>query len=112
MNFNPKYLQILAIIVLAIAIKVYIDHRKQHYKGVYSPSGNYANITAVKHDMTKAFTVELFVLLVFGLASGQQFYNTENMLDSWLGKSLVIVASYFVFHELVQPYIVNELPNW
>lgn len=112
MNFNQKYSQIVAIILLIVSIKMYIDHRKLKYQGPYNPAGNYNNISAVKHDMSKAFTVELFVLLVLGLATGEKLYDSNNMLGSWLGKTMVIVTAYFVFHEFVQPYIINVLPNW
>jgi hypothetical protein len=109
---NTRNLQILAVIILAVSIKMYIDHRKKGYLGPYNPAGAYDNITAVKHDMTKALSVDLFVMLVLGMATGQQFYNPDNMLDSWLGKALVTVAAFFVYHEFVQPYIVNALPNF
>ena len=91
---------------------MYIDHRRNGYQGPYNPNGSYGNITAVKHDVTKAFTVELFVMLILGLAAGQKLYDPQNMLNSWVGKTMVIVAGYFVYHEFVQPYIVNSLPNF
>lgn len=111
MNFNQRNLQIIAVIVLAIAIKLYLDHKKADYAGPYNPAGAYDNITAVKHDMAKAFSVDLFLLLVFGLAAGQKLYDANNILDSWIGKAIATVAAFFVFHEFVQPYIVNKLPN-
>jgi len=113
MNFaNNRNMQLLAVLVLAVTVKLFIDHRRQGYSGVYQPSGAYDNITAVKHDMTKGFWVELFVMMVMGLGANEVFYDSNNFLGSWIGKALVIVAGYFTYHELVQPYIVNRLPNW
>jgi hypothetical protein len=112
MNFNQKNLQIISVIILAIAIKVYIDHRTVGYKGPYRPSGAYDNITAVKHDVTKSFSVDLFIMLALGMSVGEKFYDSNNMLNSWLGKAMVTATSYFVYHELVQPYVANALPNW
>ena len=109
---SHKNMQIIGLIVFAVAIKLYIDHRKTGYAGVYQANGAYDNITAVKHDMTKSFWTELFPLLIFGLAAGQKLYDPNDMLNSWVGKAAVVVASYFTYYEFVQPYVVNSLPNW
>ena len=109
---NLTHMHIIAILLLVIAVKLFLDHRKKNYKGVYKPYGNYEKITAVKHDLFKAFTVELFPLLVFGLASGQKFYDSQNPINSWVGRSIVILCGYLVYHELVQPYVINKLPYW
>ena len=109
---DNKSMQILAVIVLAVTIKVFMDHRRKEYKGTYNPDGSYNNITAVKHDMTKAFWVELFVILVMGIATGEKLYDPSNILGSWVGKTMVIVAAYFTFHEFIQPYVIDKLPNW
>jgi len=111
-NYNDKLPQIIGIILLIISIKMFIDHRRGDYVGPYNPSGSYDNVTAVKHDLTKVFTVELFTMLILGLASGQKLYDPKNMLNSWLGKTMVMVTGFFVFHEFVQPYIINSIPNF
>jgi hypothetical protein len=113
MNFaNNRNLQLIALLFLIVAIKLFIDHRRQGYKGAYNPAGSYENVTSVKHDMTKTFWVDLFVMMVMGLGSGQAFYDSDNVLGSWIGRTLVAVAGYFTYHEMVQPYVVNRMPVW
>lgn len=109
---DNKNMQILAVIILAVTVKLFLDHKRSSYKGVYNPSGAYDNITAVKHDMTKALWVELFPLMAIGLASGDKFYDPNDFMGSWLGRTLAIVAGYFTYHEFIQPYLVERLPNW
>ena len=106
------YTKIIAVIMIIIAVKLFLDHRRKGYEGKYKPFGNYENITVVKHDLFKVFTAELLPLLVFGLASGEKFYNSSDPLNSWVGKTMVILSGYFVYHELVQPYLVSRLPYW
>ena len=105
-----KYLQIIAIVILLVAIKLYTDHRKSDYKGIYNIKGNYENISDVKREISRILFVSLFPILIFGLAPGEKFIDTNNMMQSRLGKILVTAAGYFVYHELIQPYIINKLP--
>jgi len=109
---NNRNIQILAVLVLAVSVKLYIDHRRRGYTGAYKPDGKYDNTTAVKQDMTKHLWVELFVLMVVGLSSGESFYDSENIFGSWIGKAMAMVAGYFTYYEFVQPYVVNKMPNW
>jgi len=108
MRFNQNH--ILALIIIAVTVKLFIDHRKSGYSGAYQITGSYKNISAVKHDMTKGLWVEMFMVLVFGLAMGEQFYNPRDMLNSIIGKWVVVVLAYFTYHELIQPYVINMLP--
>jgi hypothetical protein len=101
---------VVILVLLVVSTKLFLDHRKKEYDGCYKPYGNYENITCLKHDLTKIFTVQLIPLLVYGIASGDKFYDTTNPLDSWVGKTVLIFACYFIFHEIVQPYIVNKMP--
>lgn len=103
--------QIIALILVVVSAKLFFDHRRQGYQGEYRPAGNYDNISAVKHDLFKAFVVELIPLLIYGLGT-DKFFDMNRPLESWLGKTMVIVSGYFIFHELIQPYIVNKLPYW
>jgi hypothetical protein len=102
----------LAIVLVVAAIKVFMDHRSAEYQGPYNKTGSYESVSAVKHDMFKDFAVGFFVLLVYGLSSGTKLWDMENMMDSWIGMKLVSVTGFFVFHELVQPYLLTRLPNF
>jgi hypothetical protein len=113
MNFsNSKNMQILALLIFVVSIKLFIDHRKNGYNGEHRINGDYDKITPVKHDVFKAFWVDFFIMLVLGLGSGELFYDPANLLGSWLGKTLVGVSAYLTYYELLEPYVVNKLPSW
>lgn len=106
-----KNTQIASVVMVVLSIIKYMNHKKKNYEGEYKADGSYDNITAVKHDMTKALFIELFMIAMLGL-SGERFYDSENILNSWVGKTMVILASYFVYYQLVQPYVINKMPNF
>ena len=110
--FSSANLKIFALILFAISIKLFFDHRKPNYKGMYREDSSYSQITALKHDVTKVLFTELFPLLVFGLSTGDAFWNTEDPLNSWLGKTAIYTTGYFIFYELLQPYISNRIPYY
>ena len=111
MNIQQKHLQIVALVLFVVAIKLYLQHRKDNYEGKYQKSGSYNNVSGVRHDVTKSFFTELVPLLVFGLAVDEPFFDSNNFLGSWVGKTSVVVASYFIYHEVIQPYIVTRIPG-
>lgn len=106
---SDNNMKLVALIVLIISIKLFLDHRRASYTGVYDAAG-YSDISNIKHDLTKTFWVELFVLLSIGLANGEKLYDPDNFTGSWIGKTMIIVFGYFTYYELVQPYIVKKLP--
>jgi len=106
-----KHTQILAFVILIIAINMYITHRKKDYKGTYRPFMIYNNVSFLKHDLSKMVFVTLFFLLVYGAEEGKKFIDFDNILNSTIGELFVLIMGYFVFHELIQPYIINKIPN-
>ncbi|MGB3457210.1 MAG: hypothetical protein WBA35_12690 [Litorimonas sp.] len=113
MKFSGRNAQILGLVLLAIAVKLYIDHRSPSYTGPYNTTGSYATISSTKHDVSKALFVELFIMLMMGgFMSEEEFFSTDNFLKSWVGKVTVTGAAFFVFHEMFQPYILAKLPMW
>lgn len=111
-NKEQKYFNIIAIIIVMLSIKLYIDHRKDDYKGPYRPYGMYKNITNVKHDVTKIFFTSIFPILIYGVASNQSFIDFKSFnsfIHSSIGKAIVYSMGFFVFNEFIQPYIINRL---
>lgn len=98
----------LFIIFVVVSLKLFFDHRRADYDGPYRLNGSYETISAVKHDMAKAFFIEVALLFVFGLPENIPFFDANNFLASWTGKTSVIVLSFFIFHEFIQPYIVAK----
>jgi len=99
----------LALILLIVCIKLYTDHTAQGAQSLYKDDGSYENITPMKHDLFKQLTLDLFPLLVYGIATDDVFYNPNNILDSIVGKIGVGLASYVVYYQLVEPYYVNRV---
>ena len=98
----------LFVIFVAVSLKLFFDHRKDDYNGPYRLNGSYETISAVKHDMAKAFFIEVALLLAFGLQENIPLFDANNFLASWAGKTSVIVLSFFVFYEFIQPYILAK----
>jgi hypothetical protein len=109
---NNQQTQLLSFFVLVVSIALFIRHRQQEYEGDYNISGSYDNVSAVKHDVTKVFWTEMFPILVYGLSGNDKFYNPNNFLDSKLGEIIVLFTGYFIYYELIQPYMVNRTPLW
>ena len=108
---NINNMHVIAIVLTLIAIKIFIDQRQANYDGPYKKSGIYQNITWVKHDVAKCIFIETFLLLVFGLG-GKPFFDKRNILNSWVGKVIVMSLGYFVYHLFIQPYAVNYTPEF
>ena len=102
-------LSLAAGILVLLAVKFFYEHRDEDYKGDYRMAGNYSNVSPLKHDLFKSAFVELFPLMVMGFPSGEKFFDSDNILESTSGKIGLVVMSYFIFYEMVQPYMVQRL---
>lgn len=111
MNIQQKHLQIVALVLFVISIKLYFQHRKDGYNGDFEKSGTYDRIGSTRHDVTKVFFTELFPFLIFGLSANEPFFDSNNLLGSWVTKITVFVTGYFIYHEVIQPYIVTRIPG-
>jgi hypothetical protein len=105
-------MKVLALILSVISVKLYLDQLRTGYTGMYKNDGSYKNISPLKHDMLKSFFVDMFPLLIYGAASGEKFYDTNDFLGSILGKSLVVSFAYFVFYIAFEPNVMERTPNW
>jgi len=105
---DTQYHRYIALILIAVAVKLFFDHRKPTYKGVYGKETEM--MSPVKNNMFRTFWVELFPILVYGLAAGDSFWNSENPLNSWIGRTAVVIAGFFTYYEFFQPYVVMRTP--
>ncbi len=100
--------------------------------GGYSHASAYVNITAMKHDMFKQMTIDILPpLIIFGLPSLIywsshsmdkdfvpilrfdeiiSFSSYKEFMNSIIGRSLLTVMGYFLFYQIIQPYLVNRIP--
>ena len=95
---------LIAAALFVAALKMYMDHRKPDYVGDYRPNGGYENISSTKHDILKIGFVTLFPLLIYGVPEGQKFFDMSNVSNSFVGRTGVLIAGFFIFYELLQPY--------
>ena len=110
MNFQIN--MVLALILLIVSVKLFVDHRSKDYSGNWRFNTPYATVSSTKHDITKVCFTMLFPLLVYGVPAGEKFFDPDNFLDSQLGHIFVILTGWFTYHELVLPYIVARMPPW
>ena len=94
------------------SLKLWKDHNTTGYKGKYNPDGSYPTISPMKHDVFKVMFTELFPLLVYGIASGEQFFSYSDFLNSVLGKVSVLLLGYVIYYHIVQPYYVAKLKRF
>lgn len=107
-NMNQYTLVIGGLLVLT-SLKLYSVQNVAGYVGAYKESNVYANVSGMKHDLFKAFFVDLFPLLIFGMNSSGPFFDSNNVMGSKLTNMLVVVMSYFIFYQFIQPYVVNKV---
>jgi hypothetical protein len=103
---------LVALIMFFVSIKLFFDHREDEYKGQYRYYGGYSGVSSTKNDMFKFAFLELFLLLVLGLAPDQSWFSTEDLLHSGVGRIIVVMLALFVYNEFVLPYGVYYLPQW
>lgn len=105
--------RLIFIIIVIISIKLYIDHRNINYNGQFDINGNYDNITPLKKDIGRLLVIHLSFLLVYGPSLGLgysvPFFNNENIIDSWIGRSFVLIGSMVIYYDIVEPYLLNKI---
>ena len=110
--FSIDNTRLLFFIVTIISLKLYIDHRETDYSGDYMINGEYDNMSPIKHDLIKFLIIGLAFLLVYGTSMGigpTPFYDKDDILQSWIGKIVVLLSSIVIFYELVEPYVLNKV---
>ena len=107
--FTPDNMKVLALILSVISVKLYMDQLRDGYTGPYKSDGSYG-YTPLKHDVMKHITLDMFPLLIYGAASGEQFYDPNNFLGSIVGKTVVVSLAYVVFYLLVEPHVMSKMP--
>lgn len=102
---------IIFLIVLIVSVKLYMDHRKKTYKGIYNIQHKYKNITPLKHDLMKFLTIMVFLYLIYGNQNTNmtKLIDTENIYLSYFGLIFVVLGSLFIYYEAVEPYITTKI---
>ena len=104
--------QLLAIGIVLVTVKLYMDHRKKNYDGPYNDSSSYKNISPMKHDLFKQTTLDLFPILIYGITSGDKFFDQNDIFNSIFGRISVGLVSYIIYYQLVEPYINAKIPRF
>lgn len=94
----------------------YVKGSNPKAPGQFSFENLYDFISPMKHDITKQMTLNIvpFLVLTYVLkiSTGQTLFSTTDFFGSIVGRSLIDAFSFFVFYQIVQPYLVNVAPDW
>ena len=80
--------------------------------GKYSNINSYANISPLKHDIYKEIVLDILPFLFVNSIKSEEFFSIENFDNSIFGQTLLIVLTYIIYYQIIQPYIINKLPNF
>lgn len=109
MNVLNMNLSFPVLLFVAMTVMAYVRHRS--VPGDFSNSGDYSNVSPLKHDVFKQVTLDMVPLLVYGLNADGPFWNPENPLGSKVGVMVVTLIAYVAYYHLVEP-MVNKIPNF
>ncbi len=109
MNYMNIILQIIALTVAIVSIKLYFEHRKSNYKGIYTGEFIYKNVNKVTHDTMRSLWINLFFFMVIGLEEGEKFFDPNDFFGSWVGKVFIIILGFFTFNELIYPHVLTKI---
>jgi len=121
------------VLVLEYSVQKYKQNTKRATKGEarpgeYNASSSYQNVSAMKHDIFKQLTVDLLPrLLIYGVPTALlamagsssgilQFHEVitfrsyVDFRNSILGGSILTALGYLLFHQMVQPDLLNTTP--
>jgi hypothetical protein len=96
--------------------KGYVKGSRSKPPGQFSFENLYDYISPMKHDMTKQITLNIVPFLVLAyvlkISTGQALFSTTDFFGSIVGRSMIDVFAYFVYYQIVQPYLVNVAPDF
>lgn len=116
---TPERIRTLVIVAVIIGF-VYMKNKKNESKVVntplgetaYSNGGEYENISPMKHDIFKQMTVDLAPVLILSLATQTEIFNWSKPLDTVVGRTGLAILGYFIYYQVMEPYLVNNIPNF
>lgn len=76
-------------------------YNKNVNRSLYNKQGDYINISPMKHDIFKQLILELVSIIPL-------FNIYDNNLLS--NKIITFSIGFFVYYQIVEPYIVNKIP--
>lgn len=104
---NNKWLiYILILVILIIAYKLNLkNNKKKAKKGEYSSENQYNNISAMKHDIFKQITTDFVPIMILNLS-----LSYDNDIEMLTEKIILSFIGFLIYYQLIQPYIINEIP--
>ena len=102
--------QFVGLLAVGISLKLYLDH--QNGLGKFNNNGNYPNVSPFKHDILKTLVADLLPILLLSKNVDSLFDFQGNLLESLIGKTLIIISYYLVYYHWIEPYFANELKNF
>ena len=99
---------VIAFTVLLVTFNLYRKHQQPDYQGPFNQAMSYDTISPMKHDLFKQMTLDLFPALVYTMTANE-FYNPNDLLNSFVGKAGVTLAAYVVYYQFVEPYSASQI---
>lgn len=111
------------ILLLISVVAIYAIHSYNAKRSVddrpaapfeYSESGNYAQVTPMKHDVFKQFTIDITTALIITYIAGRgdEIFSLSNFHESVAGRSAIAAAGYFLYYQIIEPALTNVTPRF
>lgn len=106
---------ILLFLLIFIINKVWKDNLKKKSKeeapvGGYSDASSYVNITAMKHDIFKQFTLDIMPFLLINSFNSEEFFSIDKFENTVVGKTLLSAVAFGLYYQIIQPHLINKIP--
>lgn len=111
---NTSFFTLIIVAIIGTLILNYksVKDCKVAEAGEYSQPGRYENITPLKHDFFKQFSVLLMISLIFDKSfSNKQLIDFNDPFNSPLGRAIIVASCFVVYYAFVQP-VANYLPRF
>ena len=111
---NKKQWVILLIIIIII-YNSWTDNKSNEAVdsapiGKFSAQSSYKNITAMKHDIFKQMTLDIFPFILVNSMFSKDFVSIDNFENSIIGRTILSAIAYAIYYQIIQPKLINRLP--
>jgi len=102
--------QLLAVVSIGASWYLFQRHalqRQQNESSEFRLQAGYPKLSPFKHDVFKAFTVEIIPLLLLS-ANSSNLLDFSDPYNNVVSRAALIFVYYLVFYHFVEPYVANK----
>lgn len=85
------------------------EQRKQKASSEFKLQAGYSKLSPFKHDVFKAFTVEIIPILLLS-NNASSLLDFSDPVNNIVSRAGLIFVYFLVFYHFVEPYIANRTP--